>query len=68
MRRAVPRDAAPRPERLRERVPESREDVLDGVVLVDVQIAGREQLEVEAAVRDADRWARERALDDVRRS
>ena len=46
-RRPVARDPLPVAERLGQRVAERGEDVLDGVVLVHVDVAAREQLEVE---------------------
>ena len=49
-RRAVARDALPAGEGGRERVPERGEHVLDEVVLVDVEVAARDELEVEPAV------------------
>ncbi len=47
-------------ERLRESVAERGEDVLDGVVLVDIEVAAREQLEVEPAwnAQSVSRWSR----------
>ena len=54
-RRPVARDAVPRAERLRERVAERGKHVLDGVVLVDVEVPGREQVEIEAGVESAER-------------
>ena len=54
-RGAVARDAVPRAERLPERVAERREHVLDGVVLVDAEVAGRQQVEIEARVERAER-------------
>ena len=54
-RRAVARDAGTVAERSRERVAERGEDVLDRVVLVDVEVAAGEQLEVEAAVEGEER-------------
>ena len=49
-RGAVARDSVPVAERGRERVAERGEHVLDRVVLVDVEVAAGEQLEVEAGV------------------
>ena len=49
-RRAVARDAGAAVERLAERVAEPGEDVLDRVMLVHVEVAAGEELEVEAAV------------------
>ena len=56
--RSPSRSARPRSrvaERLRERVAERGEDVLDRVVLVDVEVAAGEQLEIEAGVEGAER-------------
>ena len=47
---AGPIDAAPVPERTRHRFPERDADVLDGVVLVDVEIPSRVQLQIEGAM------------------
>ena len=54
-RRAVACDSGTVAERARERVAERGEDVLDRVVLVDVEVAAGEQLEVEAAVEGEER-------------
>jgi hypothetical protein len=43
-------DARPVTERLGDRRPEDQRDVLDGVVLVDLQVAARRHLQVEQAV------------------
>ena len=48
--RAVARDPLSRAERLLEGAAEGGEDVLDGVVLVDVEIAARDAIEIEAGV------------------
>jgi hypothetical protein len=50
-RGAVAGDARSAVERVGNPVPERGEDVLDGVVLVDVEVAAGEQFEVEAAVK-----------------
>ena len=49
-RRPIARDALPIAERLRKRVPERCEDVLHRVMLVDVEVAPRQELEVHAGV------------------
>ena len=54
-RGAIARDTCPAVERLGKPVPECSEDVLDGVVLVDVEVAAGQQLEVEAAVEREER-------------
>ena len=48
--RAVARDPGALAERLRHRVTERREDVLDEMVVVDVEVAAGDELEVEAGV------------------
>ena len=49
-RRPVPRDAVAAAERLRERVAERGVDVLDGVMVVHVEVAACHELEIEAGV------------------
>ena len=54
-RRAVACDPGTVAERTRERVAERGEDILDRVVLVDVEVAAGEELEIEAAVEGEER-------------
>ena len=58
---AIPCDPGAVSERVRERTAQRGEDVLDGVVLVDVEVAACEQLEIEAAV---ERPQREQVIEE----